>query len=269
MKKTTAALAITAAALGLLGLAERSDALSTVAEHTGPDKAAVRPFQVTVPDAELTALRKRINATVWPERETVADASQGVPLATMQELARYWATEYDWRKVEAKLNALPQFITEIDGLDIHFIHVRSKHANALPLIVTHGWPGSIIEQLKIIDPLTNPTAHGASASDAFHLVIPSMPGYGFSGKPTSTGWGPERMGRAWAELMKRLGYTRYVAQGGDWGAFVVDQMGVQAPAGLLGIHTNMPATVPADVDKALLAGEPAAIRSLRRGTTRL
>ena len=165
-------------------------------------------------------------------------------------------TGYDWRKVEARLNALPQFITEIDGLDIHFIHVRSKHEKALPLIVTHGWPGSVIEQLKIIDPLANPTAHGASASDAFHLVVPSMPGYGFSGKPTSTGWGPERMGRAWAELMKRLGYTRYVAQGGDWGAFVVDQMGLQAPAGLLAIHTNMPATVPADVDKALQAGDP-------------
>jgi pimeloyl-ACP methyl ester carboxylesterase len=174
----------------------------------------------------------------------------------MQKLARYWATDYDWRKVEAKLNTLPQFITEIDGLDIHFIHVRSKHENALPLIVTHGWPGSIIEQLKIIDPLTNPTAHGASASDAFHLVIPSMPGYGFSGKPTSTGWGPERIARAWVELMKRLGYARYVAQGGDWGAFVVDQMGLQAPSGLLGIHTNMPATVPADIDKALLAGRP-------------
>ena len=175
----------------------------------------------------------------------------------MRKLANYWATGYDWRKVEAKLNALPQFITEIDGLDIHFIHVRSKHANALPLVINHGWPGSIIEQLKIIDPLVNPTAHGGSAADAFHVVIPSMPGYGFSGKPTSTGWGPERMGRAWDELMKRLGYTRYVAQGGDWGAFVVDQMGLQAPAGLLAIHTNMPATVPADVDKALLAGAPA------------
>jgi pimeloyl-ACP methyl ester carboxylesterase len=217
----------------------------------------IRPFHVNVPETELIELRRRINATRWPDRETVTDSSQGVQLATMQKLARYWATDYDWRKVEAKLNALPQFITTIDGLDIHFIHVRSKHKNALPLIVTHGWPGSIIEQLKIIDPLTNPTAHGASASDAFHLVIPSMPGYGFSGKPTSTGWGPARMARAWVELMRRLGYARYVAQGGDWGAFVVDQMGLQAPSGLLGIHTNMPATVPADIDKVLLAGRPA------------
>jgi pimeloyl-ACP methyl ester carboxylesterase len=217
---------------------------------------AIRPFRVQVPDAALADLRRRIAATQWPDKETVSDQSQGVPLATMRELASYWATEYDWRKVEAKLNALPQFTTNIDGLDIHFIHVRSQHANALPLIVTHGWPGSIIEQLKIIDPLTNPTAHGARASDAFDVVIPSMPGYGFSGKPTTTGWGPERIGRAWAELMKRLGYTRYVAQGGDWGAFVVDQMGLQAPAGLLAIHTNMPATVPAEVDKALLAGGP-------------
>jgi pimeloyl-ACP methyl ester carboxylesterase len=216
----------------------------------------VRPFRVDVPEAALVDLRRRIAATQWPEKETVADQSQGVPLATMQELARYWATDYDWRKVEAKLKALPQFITEIDGLDIHFIHVRSKHENALPLVINHGWPGSIIEQLKIIGPLTDPTAHGGSAEDAFDVVIPSMPGYGFSGKPTSTGWGPERMGRAWAELMKRLGYTRYVAQGGDWGAFVVDQMGLQAPAGLLAIHTNMPATVPADVDKALQAGDP-------------
>ncbi len=217
---------------------------------------AIRPFRVNIPQEEIVELRRRIAATRWPEKETVVDQSQGVPLATVEKLARYWATDYDWRKAEAKLNAFPQFITEIDGLDIHFIHVRSKHENALPLIITHGWPGSILEQLKIIDPLTNPTAHGASASDAFHLVIPSMPGYGFSGKPTSTGWGPERMARAWAELMKRLGYTRYVAQGGDWGAFVVDQMGLQAPAGLLAIHTNMPATVPADVDKALLAGSP-------------
>jgi pimeloyl-ACP methyl ester carboxylesterase len=218
--------------------------------------AAIRPFTFEFPEEELEALRTRIAATRWPDRETVEDQSQGVQLATIQALARYWATDYDWRKCEAKLNALPQFITEIDGLDIHFLHLRSKHEDALPLIVTHGWPGSIIEQLKIIDPLTNPTAYGASASDAFHVVIPSMPGYGFSGKPTSTGWGPERMGRAWAELMKRLGYTRYVAQGGDWGAFVVDQMGLHAPAGLLAIHTNMPATVPADVDEALLAGEP-------------
>jgi pimeloyl-ACP methyl ester carboxylesterase len=219
---------------------------------TAAEGDAIRPFRITFPEVELTELRKRINATKWPERETVTDESQGVQLATIQELARYWGTDYDWRKCEAKLNALPQFITEIDGLDIHFIHVRSKHESALPLIVTHGWPGSIIEQLKIIDPLTNPTAHGGRASDAFHVVIPSMPGYGFSGKPTTTGWGP----RAWAELMKRLGYTRYVAQGGDWGAFVVDQMGLQAPAGLLAIHTNMPATVPADVDKALGAGGP-------------
>jgi pimeloyl-ACP methyl ester carboxylesterase len=216
----------------------------------------IRPFTVEVPEAELEALRARIVATRWPEKETVADQSQGVQSATIRELARYWASDYDWRKCEAKLNALPQFMTEIDGLDIHFIHVRSEHEDALPLIITHGWPGSIIEQLKIIGPLTEPTAHGGSASDAFHLVIPSMPGYGFSGKPTSTGWGPERMGRAWAELMKRLGYTRYVAQGGDWGAFVVDQMGLQAPAGLVAIHTNMPATVPADVDKALQAGDP-------------
>jgi pimeloyl-ACP methyl ester carboxylesterase len=216
----------------------------------------IRPFSIDVPEEDLLELRRRILATQWPDKETVADESQGVPLATMQELARYWATDYDWRKCEAKLKALPHFITEIDGLDFHFIHVRSKHENALPLIVNHGWPGSIIEQLEIIDPLVNPTAHGASAEDAFHLVIPSMPGYGFSGKPTSTGWGPERMGRAWAELMKRLGYTRYVAQGGDWGAFVVDQMGLQAPAGLLAIHTNMPATVPADVDEALQAGDP-------------
>jgi pimeloyl-ACP methyl ester carboxylesterase len=217
---------------------------------------AIRPFTIEFPEAELEALRARIAATRLPEKETVADPSQGVQLATIQKLARYWATDYDFGRVEATLNARSQFTTEIDGLEIHFIHVRSEREDALPLIVTHGWPGSVIEQLKIIDPLTNPTAHGASASDAFHLVIPSMPGYGFSGKPTETGWGPERMGRAWAELMKRLGYSRYVAQGGDWGAFVVDQMGLQAPAGLLAIHTNMPATVPADVDMALQAGEP-------------
>jgi pimeloyl-ACP methyl ester carboxylesterase len=216
----------------------------------------IRRFHVDVPDEALDDLRRRIAATQWPERETVADQSQGVPLATMQKLARYWATEYDWRKVESRLNALPQFLTEVDGLDIHFIHVRSHHEDALPLLVNHGWPGSIVEQLKIIDRLTDPTAYGASAEDAFDVVIPSMPGYGFSSKPTGTGWGPERMGRAWAELMNRLGYSQYVAQGGDWGAFVVDQMGLQAPAGLLAIHTNMPATVPADIDKASLAGDP-------------
>jgi pimeloyl-ACP methyl ester carboxylesterase len=216
----------------------------------------IRPFHVDIPDEALEDLRGRIRATNWPEQETVADQSQGVPLAMIQKLARYWMTDYDWRKCEAKLNALPQFISEIDGLDIHFIHVRSQHEDALPLIVNHGWPGSIIEQLKIIERLTDPTAHGGSSEDAFDVLIPSMPGYGFSGKPRETGWGPERMGRAWAELMQRLGYSRYVAQGGDWGAFVVDQMGLQAPEGLLGIHTNMPATVPAEVDKPSLAGEP-------------
>jgi pimeloyl-ACP methyl ester carboxylesterase len=216
----------------------------------------IRPFDVHVPDQALEDLRRRIAATNWPEQETVGDESQGVPLAPMQKLAGYWATEYDWRTCEASLNALPQFIIEIDGLEIHFIHVRSQHEDALPLIVNHGWPGSIIEQLKIIEPLADPTAHGGSAADAFHVVIPSMPGYGFSGKPASTGWGPERMGRAWAELMHRLSYDRYVAQGGDWGAFVVDQMGLQAPEGLLAIHSNMPATVPADVDEALQAGAP-------------
>jgi pimeloyl-ACP methyl ester carboxylesterase len=227
--------------------------MTTVAQETG---RAIRPFHMDVPDEALNEMRRRIAATVWPERETVPDTSQGVPLATMQALARYWATDYDWRTCEAKLKALPQFITEIDGLDIHFVHVRSQHDDALPIIVNHGWPGSVIEQLKIIDPLVNPTAHGASASDAFHVVIPSMPGYGFSGKPTSTGWGPERMARAWAELMQRLGYDRYVAQGGDWGAFVVDHMGLQAPEGLLGIHTNYAGSVPADVYQALLAGDP-------------
>jgi len=215
------------------------------------EDGAIRPFRVDVPEEALVDLRKRIAATKWPERETVSDATQGVQLATMRELARYWETDYDWRKVESRLNGLPQFITEIDGLDIHFIHVRSKHEDALPLIVTHGWPGSVIEQLKIIEPLTNPTAHGGSASDAFHLVIPSLPGYGFSGKPTAPGWTPDRIARAWATLMQRLGYTRYVAQGGDWGNAVSELMALQQPPGLLGIHTNMPATVPADISKAI------------------
>jgi pimeloyl-ACP methyl ester carboxylesterase len=230
----------------------------TSATQRGSEQAdAIRPFHVNFPEAELTELRRRINATKWPERELVADATQGVQLATTQALARYWGTDYDWRKVEAKLNSLPNFITEIDGLDIHFIHVRSKHENALPLIVTHGWPGSVIEQLKIIDPLTNPTAHGASASDAFHLVIPSMPGYGFSGKPTATGWGPERIATAWVTLMKRIGYTKFVAQGGDWGSVIVDLMGVQAAPELLGIHTNMAGVVPDDVNGAAFTGAPA------------
>src|SRR5215510_5239733 len=216
----------------------------------------IRPFSVAVPDEALDDLRRRVDATQWPERETVADDSQGVLLATMQELARYWSSEYDWRRVEAKLNGLPQFVTEIDGLDIHFIHARSKHEDALPLIVNHGWPGSIIEQLKIIDRLTDPTAHGGSASDAFHVVVPSMPGYGFSGRPTSTGWGAERMGRAGDALMMRLRYSRYVAQGGDWGAFIVDLMAVQKLPGLLAIHTNYPGTVPDEIDAAAAAGAP-------------
>jgi pimeloyl-ACP methyl ester carboxylesterase len=220
------------------------------------DKNPIREFQVDVPEAELTELRRRINATKWPERETVPDQSQGVQLATTQALARYWAKDYDWRKIEAKMNALPQFMTEIDGLDIHFIHVRSKHENALPLIVTHGWPGSVIEQMKIIEPLSNPTAHGGTAADAFHLVIPSLPGYGFSGKPTKPGWNPFSIAKAWATLMQRLGYTSYVAQGGDWGNAVSEVMALQQPPGLLGIHTNMAATVPPDVSKALSAGAP-------------
>jgi len=218
--------------------------------------ATIRPFRITVPEEDLVDLRQRIVAMRWPERETVTDASQGVQLATTQALAHYWVTDYDWRKVEARLNALPQFITEIDGLDIHFIHVKSQHENALPLIVTHGWPGSIIEQLKIIEPLTNPTAHGSAAEDAFDVVIPSLPGYGFSGKPTTTGWDPIRIARAWIVLMQRLGYTKFVAQGGDWGNAVTEQMALQTPRGLLGIHTNMPATLPADISEALQFGTP-------------
>src|SRR3954452_24193843 len=229
---------------------------SAAAAAETDERTAIRPFSFRASEADLSDLRQRINATKWPEGEQVADASQGVQLATMQELARYWAAEHDWRKVEARLNALPQFITEIDGLDIHFMHVRSPHANALPLIVTHGWPGSIVEQLKIVDPLTNPTAHGASAADAFDLVIPSLPGHGFSGKPATTGWDPIRIARAWVVLMQRLGYTRYVAQGGDWGNAVTEQMALLAPPELPGIHTNMPATIPPGIDAAALAGSP-------------
>jgi pimeloyl-ACP methyl ester carboxylesterase len=223
---------------------------------TETEASAIRPFHVSFPEAEFADLRRRVNATRWPERETVTDATQGVQLATVQKLADYWGKDYDWGKCEAKLKALPHFITEIDGLDIHFIHVRSKHEHALPMIVTHGWPGSVIEQLKIIGPLTNPEAHGGHASDAFHLVIPSLPGYGFSGKPSTAGWGPERIARTWTMLMKRLGYKKFVAQGGDWGALITQLMGVQAPPELLAIHTNMPGAVPADIDKAAFTGAP-------------
>jgi len=234
----------------------------TLAEAQGDSKLdfksaeSIRSFKIHVSDADLKDLRQRILATKWPKKETVADATQGVQLATIQKLANYWATTYDWRKIEGKLNALPQFITNIDGVDIHFIHVRSKHKNAMPLIVTHGWPGSIMELLKIIDPLTNPTAHGGKAEDAFDVVIPSIPGYGFSGQPTTSGWGPARIASAWTELMKRLGYTRFVAQGGDWGAMITDVMGTQAPPELLGIHLNWPFAVPPEIDKALQTGSP-------------
>jgi pimeloyl-ACP methyl ester carboxylesterase len=218
---------------------------------------AIRPFRVEIPEQDLADLRRRVLATRWPDRETVIDQSQGVPLAKLQELLRHWGTDYDWRKVEARLNALPQFMATIDGLDLHFIHVRSRHPNALPLVITHGWPGSIIELLKVIDPLTDPVAHGGRAEDAFDLVIPSIPGFGFSGKPTGPGWDPDHIAQAWAVLMKRLGYTRYVAQGGDWGAPITSAMARQRPAELLGIHLNLPATVPADIQMALNSGDPA------------
>ena len=260
----TAAMSIAAAKFGVMGSANAPSRLTSSAGATpvaekppaGSGDSAIRPFHISVPEQELVELRRRVTATRWPERELVADATQGVQLATTQKLAHYWATNHDWRKCEARLNSLPQFITTIDGLDIHFIHVRSKHPNALPVIITHGWPGSIIEQLKVIEPLTDPTAHGGKAEDAFDVVIPSLPGYGYSGKPAATGWDPERIARAWIALMKRLGYKRYVAQGGDWGNCVTELMSLQAPPELLGMSTNMAATVTADIDKLALAGAP-------------
>ncbi|WP_455281095.1 epoxide hydrolase family protein [Cupriavidus necator] len=254
-----------AAALSALGLAQFSTAshaqpvavAKVQPQGASAEDPAIRSFQASIPEAAIADLRQRIAATRWPERETVNDRSQGVQLDSFQELVRYWGTDYDWRKAEAKLNAYPQFVTRIDGLDIHFIHAKSRHPNAMPLIITHGWPGSVFELLKVIGPLTDPTAYGGRAEDAFDVVIPSMPGYGFSGRPTGTGWGPERMASAWDVLMKRLGYTRYVAQGGDWGSVVAQAQGRQAPKGLLGIHLNMPATVPADIARALKSGKPA------------
>jgi pimeloyl-ACP methyl ester carboxylesterase len=255
-----------AAVLGLLLLASPGAAqtaaagpaaIASAGTRAPAGDAAVRPFRAHVPDADVADLRRRLAATRWPDRETVADRSQGAQLANLQALVRYWATAYDWRRAEARLNTHPQFMTEIDGVDIHFIHVRSRHPDALPLIITHGWPGSVFEQIKLVEPLTDPTRYGGRAEDAFDVVIPSLPGYGFSAPPAQAGWGSERIGRAWDVLMKRLGYTRYVAQGGDWGAGVVQAMGRQAPAGLLGIHTNFPATVPADVAAALGSGAPA------------
>jgi len=230
--------------------------LTDTVHDTDTHEPEIRPFRVAVPDAEISDLNRRVKTTRWPDRETVTDDTQGVQFSTMQKLARYWATDYDWRKVEARINALPNFITNIDGLDIHFIHVKSKEPNALPIIITHGWPGSIIEQMKVIEPLANPTAYGGKASDAFDVVVPSLPGYGFSGKPTSGGWNPVRIAKAWATLMTRLGYTRYVAQGGDWGNAVSETMALQTPPGLLAISTNMAATVPAEISKGLASGGP-------------
>jgi pimeloyl-ACP methyl ester carboxylesterase len=247
---TTAATGLVAAATAGLLAAYPTQAVAV------ESREAIRPFHIHTPENDLVELRRRLAATRWPEKETVTDDTQGVPLATMRELVRHWQTDYDWRKVEARLNSLPNFITEIDGLDIHFLHIRSKHENALPLIVTHGWPGSVIEQLKIIDPLTNPTAHGGAASDAFHLVVPSLPGYGFSGKPTEAGWGPARIAKAWLVLMKRLGYSRFVAQGGDWGSPICNEMGKLAAPELLGVHVNLPGTVPPEIFKLIAAGDP-------------
>jgi pimeloyl-ACP methyl ester carboxylesterase len=247
------------AAMNHLAYAESKLSAIGIAQVAAGDPSSIRPFRVHAPESALDDLRRRIAATQWPERETVDDASQGVQLVTMQRLARYWANDYDWRQVEARLNRFPQYLTEIDGLDIHFVHVRSKHENALPIIITHGWPGSVVEQLKIIEPLTDPTAHGGRASDAFHVVIPSLPGYGFSGKPTKTGWDPARIARAWVALMDRLRYRRYAAQGGDWGNAVTEQIALLKPAGLVGIHTNMPATVPDDIARLLKDGAPAPV----------
>ena len=253
------AAAVSAFALILLAAPSHAQTVAAVDAQASAraDDATIRPFRVKVPEKDLVDLRRRIAATRWPDKETGTDQSQGVQLAKLQALVSYWGTAYDWRKVEKKLNSLPQFVTTIDGVDIHFIHVRSRHKNALPVIITHGWPGSVIEQLKVIGPLTDPTAHGGSAEDAFDVVIPSVPGYGFSGKPTGTGWDPEHIARAWAELMKRLGYTRYVAQGGDWGTPISSSMARQAAAGLLGIHINLPATVPPEVAAVLPMGGPA------------
>ncbi len=254
-----AAASIAAGRLGLIGFPGKmqamTDVMPEIGTHEGSARAEIRPFRATFSDAELADLNRRIKTTKWPERETVSDTTQGVQSATMRALAEYWATRYDWRKCEAKLNAFPQFITTIDSLDIHFIHVKSKHENALPLIITHGWPGSVIEQLKVIDLLTNPTAHGAEASDAFHVIIPSLPGYGFSGKPTAPGWDVPRITRAWIALMNRLGYTQFVAQGGDWGNAITETMALMAPPGLLGVSTNMAATVPAEISAALATGQ--------------
>ena len=251
-----AAVTCAAAPLGLLGFSIRTDAMTNTSNKTNSVPAEMRPFHFSAHDTELAELRRRIKATRWPDKEIVNDSSQGVQLATIQKLANHWATKYDWRIIESKINAVPNFITHIDGLDIHFMHIRSKHENALPLLMAHGWPGSVIELMKVIGPLTDPTAHGGNAADAFSLVIPSMPGYGFSQKPTEAGWNPDRIADAYIELMKRLGYTRYGAQGGDWGAIVVDLMAVKAPPGLIGIHSNMPGVIPPEIDAALFRGEP-------------